>query len=262
MLDIKLSTIIWEVLNFLLITLVLYLLVFKPMSKRAKARSIEKAALRLALEQDREEAARQLQEAETRLMKLDGEIQQITDEAYANSRLLQDELLDATRAEASKILQDAIQEARKEQAIELQEHSSALVDLVLEVTKQSLQSVTPPGVHDALVDELSAHIWNLGKTEMTRVQTIRDSLEGRNPSAQLYSPRPLSKEQYVKIYNTFNALSDREIALEVLEDPALIAGLKLRIGDYLIDNSLGSQISQMRQDVRAKLETMQTGDYD
>ncbi len=36
MLDLDLSTIIWEIINFLVLTVALYFLVFKPMTKRLK----------------------------------------------------------------------------------------------------------------------------------------------------------------------------------------------------------------------------------
>ena len=119
MLDLNISTIIWEIVNFLIITVVLYFLVFKPMTKRAEARAIEKAENKAALERDVEEAAVRLREIEDRLSHLDEEVQVITDEAYSNSQVLQKELLEATRQEADQIMLDAVQEARKEQAIDI-----------------------------------------------------------------------------------------------------------------------------------------------
>ena len=100
MLDLNIGTIIWEIVNFVIITVVLYFLVFKPMTKRAEARAIEKAENKAALERDVEEAAVRLREIEDRLSHLDEEVQVITDEAYSNSQVLQKELLEATRQEA------------------------------------------------------------------------------------------------------------------------------------------------------------------
>ena len=77
MLDLDLSTIIWEIINFLVLTVALYFLVFKPMTKRAEERAVEKATNRAALIADREEAANKLQEIDERLLNLDEEIQKI-----------------------------------------------------------------------------------------------------------------------------------------------------------------------------------------
>ena len=128
MLDLNIGTIIWEIVNFLIITVVLYFLVFKPMTKRAEARAIEKAENKAALERDVEEAAVRLREIEDRLSHLDEEVQVITDEAYSNSQVLQKELLEATRQEADQIMLDAVQEARKEQAIDIKKNQIELVD--------------------------------------------------------------------------------------------------------------------------------------
>ncbi|MBP7197341.1 MAG: ATP synthase F0 subunit B, partial [Anaerolineaceae bacterium] len=113
MLDLDLSTIIWEILNFLVLTVILYFLVFKPMTKRAEERAIEKAALRAELQRDQMDARQRLEELDERLINLDEEIEKITDQAYVNSQTQQKDLLEATREEAESIMMEAVSEARK-----------------------------------------------------------------------------------------------------------------------------------------------------
>ena len=115
MLDLDLTTIIWEILNFLVLAVILYLLVLKPMTKRAEERAIEKAALRAELLRDRLDAQDRLHELDERLINLDKEIEKITDQAYVNSQIQQQDLLQATREEAESIMMEAVSEARKEQ---------------------------------------------------------------------------------------------------------------------------------------------------
>jgi len=110
MLELDLSTIIWEILNFLVLTVILYFLVFKPMTKRAEERAIEKAALRAALQRDQLAAQQRLEELDQRLINLDEEIEKIIDQAYVNSQSQQEELLEATRQEAESIMMEAIAE--------------------------------------------------------------------------------------------------------------------------------------------------------
>lgn len=262
MLELDWSTILWEIVNFLIITVVLYFLVFKPMTKRAEQRAIEKAEAKAELEASREESAALLAEIEDRLANLDKEIQQISDEAYANSQVLQEELLQATREEAEQIMVDALQEARKEQLVDYKENQSKLVDTVLGVTAKTLRKALPPQVHERMLDELSSYIWNLGKTDMRLVESIRESLSERSALVELAVPVPLTNEQYVKLFNTFNALVDDEIQLEVEIDDSLIAGAKARFGDVVLDNSLLAQVEGAREDVDKALEldTLVTND--
>ena len=62
-------------------------------------------------------------------------------------------------------------------------------------------------------------------------------------------------EQRLKLINTFSALADKEVDLEVLILPEMVAGIKARIGDIVLDNSVGNQIDTMRDQVTRSLET-------
>ncbi len=255
MLDLNISTIIWEIVNFLIITVVLYFLVFKPMTKRAEARAIEKAENKAALERDVEEAAVRLREIEDRLSHLDEEVQVITDEAYSNSQVLQKELLEATRQEADQIMLDAVQEARKEQAIDIKKNQIELVDTVIKISNKTLRTVTPKAVHDALLEELHQTIWNLGKTDMRTVQNIRDALATRSSTIDITLPYEPTPQEHAKLLNTFYALADKEVDLNIIIDPMLIAGVKAHVGDIVMDNSLAAQLEALRDEVTKSLET-------
>ena len=256
MLELDLSTVIWEIVNFLVLTVVLYYLVFKPMTKRAEERATEKAATKAALQADREEAAFKLAELDERLLNLDGEIQQITDEAYENSQIQQRDLLEATREEANQIMMNAISEARKEQEVDFKRSQMDLVETIINITTDTLVRVTPESVHDDLIDELSRRIWNMGRDEMRIVQSLRDSLADRIPTVEVAVPRELTTEQQMKLVNTFNALTDKEVDIEISLQPELIAGIRARIGDIVLDNSVGAQLNSLRDDINLKLETL------
>lgn len=255
MLDLNIGTIIWEIVNFLIITVVLYFLVFKPMTKRAEARAIEKAENKAALERDLEEAAKRLREIDDRLSNLDEEVQVITDEAYSNSQILQRELLDATRQEADLILLNAVQEARKEQAIDIKKNQIDLVDTVINISNKTLRSVTPKSVYDALLEELHQTVWNLGKTDMRTVQNIRDALATRSTTIDVTLPYELTPQEHAKLLNTFYALADKEVDLNIIIEPKLIAGVKAHVGDIVLDNSLAAQLEALRDEVNKSLET-------
>ncbi len=262
MLDLDLGTIIWEIINFLVLTVILYFLVFKPMTERAEERAADKAATHAALHQDREAASVKLAELDERLLNLDQEIQRITDEAYKNSQIQQRELLDATREEANQIMLNAVSDARKEQEVDIKHSQAELVDAIIRISNVTLSQVTQPKVHDELIEELSRTIWNLGKTDMRMVQGIRDSLVDRIPTVEVAVPRELSTEQEIKLISTFNALADKEVELEISIQPELVAGIKVRIGDVVLDNSVGTHLNSLREDINLKLETLAAPEND
>ena len=256
MLDLDLSTIIWEILNFLVLTVILYFLVFKPMTRRAEERAIEKAALRAALQRDQLDARQRVEELDERLLNLGEEIEKITDQAYINSQNQQEDLLEATRQEAETIMMEAVAEARKEQEIDIKRLQNDLVETVINISNDTLRQVMPPQVHDQLIEEMTVNIWNMGRTDMRMVQNIRESLEERIPTVEIEVPRELTTEQQMKLINTFNALTDKEVELEVSIRPELVSGIRARVGDIVLDNTIRAHLDSLRDEIGQKLETL------
>ena len=254
MLELDWVTILWEIVNFIVITIILYYLVFKPIVKRSEAQANKKARLMRELEQDRVNAAAALQEIEVRLANLDKEIQQISDEAYEQNKVLQTRLLDATREEAAQILQQALQEAHKEQFVNTKQYHNELTDTILRISGDTLKRVTPLSVHAALIDGMIKVILDMGKNQMQQVQAIRDSLSDRLPHVYLTSAAPLSSDQEMALVRTFNALVDRDVNLDISIDESLIAGLKVRLGDVVIENSISAHLEKIRTGVKESLE--------
>ncbi len=256
MLDLDLSTIIWTILNFLVLTVILYFLVFKPMTMRAEERAIEKAALRAALQRDQLDAQQRLEELDKRLINLDEEIEKITDQAYVNSQKQQEDLLEATRQEAESIMIEAVNEARKEQEVDIKRLQSDLVETVINISNYTLREVIPPEVHDQLLEKMTSNIWNMGRTDMRMVQNIRESLEERIPTVEVEVPRELTTEQQMKLLSTFNALTDKEVDLVVSVKPELVSGIRARVGDIVLDNTISTHLESLRDEIGQKLETL------
>ncbi len=120
----------------------------------------------------------------------------------------------------------------------------------------------PAKAHDELLDEMTRTIWNMGKTDIRMVNNIRESLAERIPTVEIFVPRDLTTEQHMKLLNTFNALVDKEVELEITVQPDLVAGIKARVGDIVLDNSVKAHLAEMRDDVNRKLETLVTPEHD
>jgi F0F1-type ATP synthase delta subunit len=104
------------------------------------------------------------------------------------------------------------------------------------------------------VQQLSDRIWELGRSEMERVETFRRSLGDRTPTAYVTTARPLSPEQQGLLARTFTALADRHVNLELKTDPALAAGIRVRLGDTIVDHSIAGQLADLRESVSTALK--------
>ena len=70
--------------------------------------------------------------------------------------------------------------------------------------------------------------------------------------AQAHVAQPLSNELARQISDRVSALVNRNVILRQVVDPKLIGGLKIRVGDTLIDGSVATQLKLMREGIAAQ----------
>jgi F-type H+-transporting ATPase subunit b len=254
MLDIDVVTILAEILNFLVLTVALYYLLFKPIVKRMEQSAKKRAELLTSAQEQEEQVSEKLTIIENRLANIDKEIETRIQKAQLQTQTESEVLLEATQREAEKILIEAEKETVKFQQQEIDKFHEQLVEAILQISGQVLQKKTPTEIHDKLVDELVQEIWDLGKSDMRRVKTIRDSLAERTPTVNVTTARELTPDQQRSLIRTFSALADRNINMEIEIEPELISGVRVRIGDLIVENSLAMDLAELKTEVAEILE--------
>ncbi|MEA3327231.1 MAG: F0F1 ATP synthase subunit delta [Chloroflexota bacterium] len=254
MLDIDLVTILAEIINFLVLAVALYFLLFKPSIKRINQHSAEKEALLAEARSKEQQADQILAEIEKRLSSIDAEIESRLEEAYQQAQDESSSLLEITQKEAEKILSEAENEATKRQQQEFEELQENLVGTILNISGQILRKTTPEVTHDNLVEVLNSEIWDLGKSDMRQVRNIRDSLANQTPTVYVTTAKTLSPEQQRLLIRTFSALADKNISMEIEVDAELIAGVQARIGDLIVENTLAMELNELKSEVVNALE--------
>jgi F-type H+-transporting ATPase subunit b len=254
MLDIDLVTILAEILNFLILAVALYFLLFKPIVKRIDQRTRLEADLMEEAKTKATLADERLAEIEERLKNIDSEVEARLQKAYQQAKSESEALLKTTQIEAEKILSEAENEAAKRQQQELEELQEQLVDTILNISGQILSKTTPDSVHENLIAELNSEIWDLGKSDMRQVRTIRESLAEKTPTVHISTAKELSVEQQRSLIRTFSALADSNVNMEIEIAPDLIAGIHVRIGDLVVENTLAMELSELKSEVYDSLE--------
>ena len=69
--------------------------------------------------------------------------------------------------------------------------------------------------------------------------------------AHVTTARPLTGTQEERLQEQLNALYGKELKLAVEVDPALIGGLKVQIGEEVIDGSVAARLDELRQRIKA-----------
>lgn len=254
MLNLDLTTILAEILNFLVLAAALYFLAFKPIVKRIEERAEEKQALLREAQEKQEEADKKLVEINDRLENIDAEIEERLEDAYDQAQAESESLLEATEKEAQHILEEAEREAANRKKNQMEENQEKLVETVLQISGDLLKKTTPDSTHHQLVEDLNSEIWELGKSDMRQVRAIRESLAERTPTVYVTAAQDLDPDHQRALVRTFSALADTNVNMEIEIDPELIAGVRVRMGDLVVENTLAMELTELKEDVINALE--------
>jgi len=254
MLNLDPITIAFQIVNFLVLAFVLQRLLFKPTLERAAQRAGAQEKLQQELAEEREKVAALRAEMEQMRQGAEEEAQTIRSDAQSLAETEREQLLGQVQAEAEQILSQAQADAARVRQRALAESRDQLVDAILGISGTVIAQTAPAEVHERLVSGLSERIRDMGRAEMQRVEAIRRSLGTREPIAHIATARELSVEQRAQLAQMLTALADRHVALELETDPGLVAGVRVRLGDTVMDNSISGQLAVLREQVRDALD--------
>lgn len=249
----NLQTILFEILNFLALAWLLNTFVFKPTMRNVKQRAAEKAALLRQLEEDRHAAAATRAELEHRLAGIENEARALMTKAREDAEAERLTLLRETQAEVERILVEAHADAYRLRKQALDEFHEELLHTILHISGTVIGQLATDEMQARLVKQLTDRIWELGRSEMRRVENFRRSLGDRTPTAYVTTARPLTPELQGLLARTFSALADRNVNLDIKVDPALAVGIQVRLGDVVVDNSVAGQLEALREGVAQTL---------
>jgi F0F1-type ATP synthase membrane subunit b/b' len=254
MLELDLATVVFQIINFGILAGLLYWLLFKPITRTIRKRAAEKEGIVRELERERQAVSVNRAELDERLSRLEEESANTIALAREQSERERAELLAEAQTEIEQILVEAQADAYRIRQQAINTFHTDLVDAILDVSGVIIGNTLPEEVHGSLVRQLSNRIWEMGRSDIQRVETFRQSLGQREPTAYITSAESLTLDQQGLMARTLTALADRHIDLEVQVNPKLVAGLRVRIGDIVVDSSVAGQLDELRDQVVGVLE--------
>lgn len=257
MLELDWATLVFQVINFLILVALLYRFLFQPVLRAVEQRRRQVQEMIERTQKDRQEAEVLRQELEARLSQVEDETEALLSKVRATASEEAQAIIETARQEAEEILAEARAEAQRERDHALGQYAEEIVNTVLYVSGRLLAPVTPPEVHNDLVARLNEYVYQMGQRS-EQIQMFRQTLGDRSLTAQVSTARPLTAEQQGQLARTLTALADQHVDLEITDDPTLIAGLRVRLGDTIIDTSLAGQMEQLKEHVVSALEERST----
>ncbi len=254
MIDLSIPTIVWEIVNFLVLSILLYFLLFRNVMKKVEERTNEKNRLLEEIKENRTESEKLRAGIEARLENLENETTAIVTKAQMQIDAEREDAIKKMQKEAERIMNQAVDEADQMKKETMTAFYQQAVEAVLDVSGKVIYRTAPEELHAKLVAELFKQVWEMGKSGMQQVDVLRQSLGNRDPIVSVETAFPLNPEQQRTLMNTFSALADRNVKVELKLHPELSAGMKIRIGDLIIDNTIAAQLAKLEGDVKQALQ--------
>lgn len=259
MFNIDLTTIIFQFINFAILAVLLYFLLFKGALKKSEEEKKLQEHREQEMEQNRIEIAQLRDELKREYQNIDEKAREIIEQEREKQRREAKTLLEQAEQEAQQIRIQAKKEAENIQQRSFADYHEELIDTVIESSRILLDMTAPDEIHHALVKQMSERIWELGRKEMQTVETIRKSLKDREPTVELVSAKPLTVEEKGTLVRTFSALADRTVRLDVKVNQNLTAGLQIRLGDLMFDNSYQAKLLMLREQIKKEFDLKTNG---
>jgi len=248
MLDINFTTILFQFINFIVLAVTLYFLMFKKIisgvqQRKEKLEEIEQATIR-----NFEESEKTKTDLQKQIENAQAQIDKRIAQAKSELEVSRYQIIDATKIDAEKIIKQALDSAEFEQKSSIENFHDELTTSIMEIVKQIFNNHSQEVIHNSLIQQTNKRIWELGKKEMDRVETIRRSLKDREPALSVETAFPLSKEQQANIVRTFSALADKNVKIDTVLKKDLGSGVRIRLGDFIINNSLDALLDVIEKE--------------
>lgn len=244
------ATLGFQVINFLILLAALTYFLFRPLRAKLNERGRLLAEMHQRAREQEAEAARLRAEWEEQMRLARQRAQEIIEAAEQEASQQIAALMEEARLRFDRLSEQMRADLERQRDEIVAQHYEEILDTVITMAGHIVQSVTTRRTHDDLVINFCASIYQLPQAE---VAEYRRMMADRTPVAFVKTPVPLTPEQNKTLSDTLSSLIDRHVTLQVGTDPSLVAGLQVRLGDRLIDNSIRQQLLRARERVHRAL---------
>ena len=229
-----------QIFNFAIIFVVLRAWVYKPIlgllerRRTAIAEGLEDARIAAEARQNAE------QEAEVVLADAQAKASQIMRDANERAETQGKEVIAAAEAEAAKKREETLADVESERDRILGEMRGQVGALAIAAAQKLINASLDEGRQRVLIDEFFSGV------KSGRV-VVLEGKQMSGASAEVTSALPLTTEEKEAIKQDVLSQVGDQATVTFRVDPAILGGLIVRVGDKVLDGSVGGQLESLRQ---------------
>jgi F-type H+-transporting ATPase subunit b len=271
MVNINWSTLLFQIINFLVMVLILTRFFFKPVVRILDERS-KKVTSALDEAQRREQEAAEIRtQYEKKLAETQEQVLAMKQQAQEDVDQARQRVLDDTRAEIQKMREKTERELGEARHQAIIQHQHELGSLVTTLSGQLVQETGGVPFQKASLEDFVTRLIEMPSEEYRRALAALEATaeagaeasadasdgasgEGEVLHVQLVSAYEADAESIARIEQRLQEMTGRQVTIRRKVDPSLIAGARMRFGDVVIDGSVAGQLRELGERYLHELE--------
>ena len=251
MLDIKWSTLILQIFNFLVMVFILARFFFKPVVRILDERSKKVTSALDEAEKREKEAADMHAEYEQKLAEAHEQVFTMRQQAQEELEQTKQKFLDETRQEIQAIRDKTTGELEEARQQAILQHRRDLGRLVTTLSGKLIREAGGSIFQSASMVHFMQQLGALPADQVRRA--VADS-QTQVVHVQLVSAEQLDSDHTSRIEAQLRGMAKQPIEMIYKVDPSLVAGATVRFGDTVIDGSLAGQLQSLGERYLADVE--------
>lgn len=241
------TTFVFELVNFGLLIWLLNRLVFRPLAEGIEARRLATAQR----ERDAEEATLRAEQSRLEYEEKRRELDRLEEKVYR-------EAVEQAASERARLLAQARDDARAERSrvdrlLEAEREASAawvgeaVIEEAVALAGRLLMDLVPEEAHVVLLERLLDEL----RQQAPALRSEHEATGGSDVELQV--AQTLTDHYEARLRDELEAALGDTIRLSVRDDPDLLAGAVLRVGDRVLDASVGGGLDVLHAQARSHL---------
>jgi F-type H+-transporting ATPase subunit b len=251
MININWSTLLLQIVNFIVMAVILTRFFFKPVIKILDERSKKVTSALDEAERRERQAAEMHAEYEQKLAEAQEQVMAMKQQAQEELQQTKQRVLGEVRDEIQSMRDKSERELEEARQQAIAQHRRELGHLATTMSGQLMRQAGGEALQRASFEEFLQRLAQLPPEPYRRAA---QASETETVHLQFVSATDLDADSRSRLEKQWQAMLEKPVEVRFKVDPSLVAGATVRIGSMVVDGSLAGQLQGLNERYLADLE--------